>query len=114
MVSNMSKKGLLVSYNWCTGCHSCEIACQMENGLPVDQFGIKVSQIGPWQYGEDKWQYAYIPTITDQCTLCGKRVEKGKQPSCVQHCQAKCLKIVSEEEAAAAIAENGKQLFMTL
>ena len=25
--------GLLINYEFCTGCHSCEVSCQMEHGL---------------------------------------------------------------------------------
>lgn len=107
------KKGLLVSYQWCTGCHSCEVACQMANDLPVGQFGIKVNQVGPWEYAPDKWQYSFIPTLTDQCHLCAERQAKGKLPSCVQHCQANCLQIVDVEEGMKAVAENDKMMFMT-
>ena len=32
--------GLLVNYDWCTGCHSCEIACRNELGLPVRYIGL--------------------------------------------------------------------------
>lgn len=31
----MSGYGILIDYNWCTGCHSCEMACQMEKKLPM-------------------------------------------------------------------------------
>ena len=49
----MAKYGLLVDAQWCSGCHSCEIACQMEHGLPVGQTGIKVVKIGPWVIGDE-------------------------------------------------------------
>ena len=26
------KYGLLIDYTWCTGCHSCEMACKVEHG----------------------------------------------------------------------------------
>lgn len=110
----MAKKGLLVEYSWCTGCHSCEVACQMENGLPVGQFGIKVNQVGPWQYGEDSWQYEFVPFLTDQCTLCSSRVAKGKEPSCVKHCQSRCIRIVDVDEAAAAATEKRKIIFQAI
>lgn len=45
----MARHGLLIDYQYCTGCHSCEVACQMEHKLPVDQWGIKLTEIGPWQ-----------------------------------------------------------------
>jgi anaerobic dimethyl sulfoxide reductase subunit B (iron-sulfur subunit) len=63
----------------------------MEHDLPHDQFGIKLSEVGPWEYAEGKWQYAYLPMPTEQCDLCATRREKGKLPTCVKHCQAKCL-----------------------
>ncbi|MCL2504616.1 MAG: oxidoreductase [Coriobacteriia bacterium] len=110
----MMRKGLLVDYQWCTGCHSCEIACQMEHGLPVGQFGIKVCEVGPWEFGDGKWQYTYIPALTDQCTLCGTRQAKGKLPTCVKHCQSQCIRLVDAEEASAALANKPKQLFMTI
>lgn len=32
----MSKSyGLLIDYDYCTGCHSCETACKMELGLTL-------------------------------------------------------------------------------
>lgn len=85
----------------------------MEYDLPLGQYGIIVSQIGPWQIDEKAWQYSFVPTITKQCTLCAERMTKGKLPSCVKHCQSKCLRVVDVEEAAKLMNENGKALFMT-
>ncbi len=90
----MGRKGLFVDYEYCTGCHSCEVACKMEHHLPQEQFGIKVCEIGPWEIipGDNHWQYTYIPVPTDQCDLCVGRTEMGKLPTCVQHCQANVMK----------------------
>lgn len=93
----MARYGLLIDYEYCTGCHTCEVACQFEHNLPVGQWGIKISEVGPWKFG-DKWQYAYVPIPTEQCNLCGERVAAGKQPTCVQHCQAKVMKFGPVEE----------------
>lgn len=90
-----SKQGLLFDYEWCTGCHSCEIACQMEHNLPVGQTGIMVFEVGPYKIsGEnfrEDWQYGYQIALTKQCNGCSERAEFGKIPTCVQHCQAQCL-----------------------
>lgn len=110
----MTKLGLLLDYTWCTGCHSCELSCQVKNELPDGQFGIIINEIGPWEYAPKKWQYTYIPVLTDQCNLCADRIAEGKQPSCVQHCQANCIKIVPIDEALKVMKENDKTLFMTL
>ena len=63
----MAKHGILVDYEWCTGCHSCEFACQMEHGFPVGQTGVMVKEVGPYRIEGDHWQYAYMPVPTDQC-----------------------------------------------
>ena len=35
----MAKNGILVDYQYCTGCYSCEVACQSELDLPLGQWG---------------------------------------------------------------------------
>ena len=40
---------IAIDYEYCSGCHTCEIACQQENGLGPDKYGIKLHQIGPDQ-----------------------------------------------------------------
>ena len=96
----MARYGLLIDYEYCTGCHTCEVACQTEHRLPVDQWGIKLAGIGPWKINEDKWQLTYIPVPTELCDLCGERVAAGKHPTCVQHCQADVMRFGPVEELA--------------
>ncbi len=43
----MSKLGLMIDYEYCTGCQSCEIACKNEHGFPLDKWGIKMMEFGP-------------------------------------------------------------------
>lgn len=81
-------RGLLINYEFCTGCHSCEVSCQMEHDLSVDRWGIKIQKIGPWHIGGDDYQYDFVPVPTDQCDLCIDRTTKGKKPLCVKHCQS--------------------------
>ena len=94
----MARYGLLIDYQFCTGCYSCEVACKMEHQLQTEQWGIKLAEIGPWKINEDKWQLTYIPVPTEQCDLCGARVAKGKQPSCVHNCQAAVMKFGKVDE----------------
>lgn len=90
--------GLLVNYDWCTGCHSCEIACQMEHGMPVGQSGILIHDMGHWPIDGDVWQFGYLAAPTKMCDTCVDRRGLGKAPSCVQHCQALCLEFGPIEE----------------
>lgn len=84
---------LVVDYQWCTGCHTCEIACQMEHGFEVGKTGIMVHDMGHWpiEEGGDDWQLAYLTAPTSMCDTCAERRALGKRPTCVQHCQAQCL-----------------------
>jgi Fe-S-cluster-containing dehydrogenase component len=106
----MARYGLLIDYEFCSGCHTCEVACQMEHNLPVSQWGIKIAEIGPWQIEGDKWQYAYIPVPTELCDLCGERVAKGKQPTCVHHCQSAVMKFGPVEELAKEMENKSRMV----
>ena len=104
----MTEYGMLIDYEWCTGCHSCETACQMEHHLPVGQFGIKLNEIGPFEYAPDRWQLSYVPVPTDLCDFCAERQAKGKLPTCQQHCQAQCLEVGPLDELAEKVKEKRK------
>ena len=104
----MGRKGILINYDYCTGRHSCEVACRVEHGYPDDQGGVFVAQVGPWQYGPDQYQYSFMPVITDQCDLCADRTEAGKDPMCVHHCQAFVLKYGDADEVGAEVSEGSK------
>ncbi len=105
------RNALLINYTYCTGCHTCEVACQKEKGLDPEQFGIKLTQIGPDQIEERKWQYEFIPVPTDRCDRCVERTESGKQPSCVKHCQAGCMYAGPLNELVSLITDDKYVLF---
>jgi len=113
----MARYGILVDYEFCSGCYACEVACQAEHEMPLAQWGVKVLDLGPWPIREqdgtetDRYQFDYIPTFTKLCDLCAERTGKGKLPTCVHHCQAACLKYVTAEEAAKDFDRKGYQYF---
>lgn len=43
----MSRKGLLIDYEYCTGCHSCEVACKQEHGLGAGPRLVRVIEDAP-------------------------------------------------------------------
>lgn len=106
----MERLGLLIDYEFCTGCHSCEVACQMEHGLPTDRWGIKLTQIGPWSLGVDDAEFAFIPIPTKLCNLCAERTERGERPTCVKHCMSKVISYGPVEELAKGLMEKPKQV----
>lgn len=107
-------QGILVDSNYCTGCKSCIIACQMEHGYTEKQYGVTVYRLGPVQISDTKWEYDFFPQFTDWCDACAERVGTfGKVPSCVQHCQAHCLEFGEVEELAKKAARS-KQYVVAL
>lgn len=108
----MSRNGLLIDYEYCTGCHSCEVACKKERNLPIGKWGIKIAEIGPWEVAPDKWEYSFVPIPTELCDLCGERTAKGKAPACVHHCQAKVMEYGPVEELAEKMVAKGKKMVL--
>ena len=104
MAESSKAHGLLINYEYCTGCHSCEMACNVEHDIPLGHWGIKMVEIGPWQIEPKVWQNDCVPIPTDECNLCAERLEKGKKPTCVKHCQSLCMEYGTVEELAAKIA----------
>jgi Fe-S-cluster-containing dehydrogenase component len=98
---------LFINYKYCSGCHSCELACRQELGLSLEEFGIKLTQDGPRQFEDGTWEWNYIPVPSRKCDLCQDRVNQGLEPSCVQHCQAKCMGFGTIEECSEMLAEAG-------
>lgn len=106
----MDKKyGLLIDNYWCTGCHSCEIACKNEHNLPLGQWGIKILELGPIELMEKgEWVHNYHPVLTPYCDLCADRVAEGEKPSCQLHCLASAIEYGPVEELATIMAERDR------
>ncbi|UWG99066.1 4Fe-4S binding protein [Dehalobacter sp. DCM] len=111
MSKNNERYALLINYEFCTGCHSCETACKVENNLTHGQWGIKVAQDGPRKLENGKFEFIHVPIPTSLCNLCEDRVNKGKLPSCVQHCQAAVMSFGPVEELAEKISKPQMVIF---
>lgn len=104
--------GLLIDYEFCTGCHSCETACKVEHDLPQGQWGIKLTQIGPTEIAPDKWDFHFVPVPTGLCDLCADRVAEGRWPTCVHHCQAQVMEYGSVDELTAHMNKKFMALYL--
>ncbi len=109
-MSGNNKHGLLIDYEYCTGCHSCEIACSQEYDWPAGMAGMKIMEIVE-SLPHDKAYLVYLPFPTELCVLCAARTKKGMEPACVQHCMAACIKYGLLEELT---KEMGKKKRMML
>ncbi|MDR2492717.1 MAG: hypothetical protein LBD25_04575 [Coriobacteriales bacterium] len=106
----MAKNALLIDYEYCTGCHSCEVACRNEKSLKKGEWGIKLTEYGPLPLPGDKWDYHFVPIPTLRCDLCSNRVAAGDEPACVKHCLAFCMQYGTIEEMAQAAERLGNRV----
>ena len=107
----MGKIGLMIDYEYCTGCQSCELACKNEHGFPLDKWGIKMMEFGPFEMEEGKLEWNYLPFPTSYCDLCAERVEEGRWPTCVHHCQSQVMEYGPIEELAGRMNKPFTVLF---
>ena len=105
----MSKNGLLIHYDYCTGCQTCAVACQQEHDFPVGKCGIKVTE---YVYAATQKPVAvdFLPFPTELCDLCVKRVGQGGQPACVKHCQSFCMRYGTLAELAVVMEEKSRSV----
>ena len=103
------KTTLLIDYGFCSGCHSCELACRNELGLGLGEWGIKVLEDGPRELKDGSFQWDYVPVPTTLCNGCVDRVAAGKAPACVQTCQGKVMYYGTPAEMAAKMEELAKR-----
>lgn len=106
--------GLLIDYEYCTNCHSCEVACQMHLGLAPEQWGIKVSEYGPIKNVNGDWEWTFVPVPTDLCDGCAERTSEGRLPNCVHHCQSGVMYYGTIEELSKKASEKKKMVLFTL
>ena len=109
----MANYALLVDYDFCTGCHSCEVACQQEHAYPPGTNGIVVKE---YEYeAGGRVRIDYLPFFTQHCDLCKARRarERDKMPACVKHCQSRCMEFGTTEELAGKLPDRGNSALFT-
>ena len=104
----MARNGLLIDYEYCTGCHSCEVACKQEHNYPAGKWGIKVNEF--ITEGSDKLRIDYVPFPTESCDLCAAKTKRGEKPACVKHCQAWCMYYGPVTELAKAMENKPRSV----
>ena len=104
----MPQNGLLIEYEYCTGCHTCEVACKQEHNYPVGKGGICLNEIVTEL--PDRIRIDYLPFPTEYCDLCAARTARGEQPACVKHCQADCMAYGPITELAKAMEDKPRSV----
>ena len=112
MAEKKARQGLLIDYEYCTGCHACEVACVQEFGRKAGTGGMRVIEVVQ-ELPMDKAYLAYIPFPTESCVLCTARTRKGLKPACEQHCMANVIQHGTVEELAKKMEGKSRMVLWT-
>lgn len=108
-MSKEKEHGLLINYEYCTGCYTCAIACSQEYHWPAGMSGMKVMEVLE-SLPKDKTYLAFLPFPTELRVLCAGRRKEGLEPACVQHCMARIIKGGPVDELAAEMAGHKRMV----
>lgn len=86
----MPRKGLMIDYEYCSGCRACEVACKQEHGYSVGKGGIHLNEITT-ELPSGRIRIDYVPFPTAYCDMCADRSRRGESPACVKHCQSSTI-----------------------
>ena len=108
-MSKNCEYGLLIDYEYCTGCYACQVACDQEYQWPAGMGGIRVIEIEQ-KLPNNRAYLTYLPFPTELCILCAPRTREGLEPACVKHCLAACMKYGKIEELAREMATKSRMV----
>jgi Fe-S-cluster-containing dehydrogenase component len=108
----MARNGLMIDYEYCTGCHTCEVACKQEHDYPVGHGGIHLNEIVT-ELPDKRLRIDYLPFTTAYCDLCAARVKRGELPACVKHCQASTMYYGTVAELAKLLEKHPHSALFT-
>ena len=89
-MAEIEKCGLLIDYEFCTGCFACTVACCQEHGWEAPMSGMTVMEVVQ-DLPKDNAYLTFLPFPTELCVLCTRRTRQGLDPACVKHCMANVL-----------------------
>jgi Fe-S-cluster-containing dehydrogenase component len=109
MAEGKCEHGLLIDYEYCTGCYACQVACAQEYKWPKGMGGIRVMECEE-NLPNSKHYLKFIPVPTELCILCLPRTRQGLKPACVQTCMAACIKYGTLDELLEEMKKKSRQV----
>ncbi|MBI5014706.1 MAG: 4Fe-4S binding protein [Deltaproteobacteria bacterium] len=103
------RNGLLIDYEYCTGCKACVVACAQEYGWGPGMGGMRVMEVIQ-PLPKDKAYLGFLPFPTESCVLCAGRTRKGLKTACEQHCLANVIRHGPVQELAKALEAKPRQV----
>jgi len=109
----ISQYGMLIDYEYCTGCMTCVVACKQEYNHSAGKIGgVEVQEL-IHTLPNGKVYLTNMPFFTEVCVFCTKRVKKGMEPACVKHCMANILTFGKIDDLKKEIPKKRKAILWT-
>jgi len=109
MTEKKHEHGLLIDYEYCTGCQACVVACQQENRWEAGMSGMRVIEVVE-NLPDDKAYLAFLPFPTELCVLCAARTRKGLKTACEHHCMAAVIRYGRVEDLAKEASKKSRMV----
>ena len=104
---------MLIDYEYCSGCRTCEIACKQEYQRPEGKLGgVEVMEF-IHTLPSGRLYLTNMPHFTKACVFCAGRVKKGLEPACVKHCMARVLTFDTLDNLKKILPQKRKALLWT-
>lgn len=103
--------GMLVDYDYCTGCHSCEVSCKERFDMAEDEWGIKLADNGHGVTARPTGNGTTCPSPPRNATCAPTGLPPGKKALCEQHCQALVITVGPLDELAKKMTKKKMVLF---
>ena len=108
-----TEQALLIDYEFCLGCSTCETACMNAHGYAPESTGIHVVRLGPWNTPDTAWHYDFVPLPPDWCDHCRDRISEGLDPACVRHCEYRVISYGEVDELVEAFKTKEKMMMFS-
>ena len=104
---------MLIDYEYCTGCKTCEVACKQEYKRPAGKLsGVEVTEcIHTLPSG--RLFITNMPHFTRACVFCAARVKRGEEPACAHHCMANVLTFGKIKDLVKILPQKRKAILWT-
>ena len=89
------KYGMLIDLRRCIGCHTCEVACKMENDVPLSVWQSWVKEIAKGTYPDVR--KSFLPILCNHCenavcvTVCPTKASFKREDGIVEVDPHKCI-----------------------
>ena len=111
----MTKRGILVDLEMCSGCWTCAMVCHVAHHLEEDDYRLYIRTNGAGGVDEPAGEFpnctiSWQPIFTKSCTLCADRLAGGIEPYCMRNCPVRAIIHGDFDDESSEISQRYQEL----